>query len=452
MDSDDPQTNDPAATRYGWRVVFVLLLVYVYAFVDRTLLALLIDPVRKSLHLSDTQISLLLGMAFAVFYCLCGLPAGYLADRWDRRRLIGAGSVGWSLMTILCGTAGTAGQLLVGRMGVGIAESVISPTCLSLIRDAVPRQSRALAYSVYGMGAPVGVALSLVGGGFLIHAAEQQRFAGLPLIGALQPWQITLIVTGLFGLPLSLLLFTVREPRRHSGGVDPARGLGVGAALLATARYLGTRRSVYGPLFAFATFAAMINFSALIWLPTALSRHWHLPPAAIGTPLGTITFFSSTAGLAVGGWLMKRLLTHGRSVLPVGATVVLVSGASIAAAFLVPDLTLSYAALVPHLFVTGVSFAVAATVLSEVTPAAMMGQVGAMFLSVQNIIGQSVGPLLVPALSDGLLGGPSALPGALGLTIVGYAVLAVISIVWLERSLGRVRLSADPAVRLAPQG
>ncbi len=187
-----------AAPRH-WLLVGVLLAVYCYAFIDRVILALLVDPIKRDLGASDLHMGLLLGLGFALFYGFCSFPAGYFVDRLNRRAMIGVASVVWALMTIVCGMSTSIEQLFLGRAGIGIAESVIMPAAFSLIRDAVPLRSRGLAFSVYAMAPIIGSTTSLLGGGFLLRAATAGRFADWPVLGGMEPWQCTMIIVGLLG-------------------------------------------------------------------------------------------------------------------------------------------------------------------------------------------------------------------------------------------------------------
>jgi len=151
-----------------WILVFALLLVNTYAFVDRIVLALLVEPIRQDLGASDLQMGILLGLGFALFYAISAIPAGHFADRYNRRMIIGCASVLWAAMTIVCGTATSIEQLFVGRAGVGIAEAVIAPAAFSLIRDGVPPRMRGLAFSLYAMAPLIGGAASLLIGSYVL--------------------------------------------------------------------------------------------------------------------------------------------------------------------------------------------------------------------------------------------------------------------------------------------
>jgi MFS transporter, Spinster family, sphingosine-1-phosphate transporter len=429
------QTSETQGIKTGpsghWRIVVVLMLIYVYAFVDRVILSLLVDPIRASLGVSDLQMSLLFGLAFAGVYCACNIPSGYFADRVNRRMLLAVASVFWSIMTILCGTAHTYAQLFLARAGVGIAEGVVAPTSFSLIRDAVPSRSRALAFSIYGMAPMLGAAASLTGGGLLLHAAVNGVFAGQPLLSSLEPWQCTLVIVGLFGLPISLLLLTFREPPRL--GMSQSQQEGIIKGMVSACRYMTCNWRVYLPLLTFSAFGAMMSFANNAWFPAGLGRYWHLTPQQIGPPLGVMTLAGGIVGLSFGGWIMNRSIERGGTALTYGIFGVTGTALGVAMSFAAPNLHLAYVGMQVCFFFYGVSYAAAATTLSEITPVAMMGRVSAVYLVIQTVTGQTVGPFAVAAVSETLFGRSGNIPIALSITTMSFAAVCVIAALALNR-------------------
>jgi MFS family permease len=156
---------------YSWYVVGILTVAYVFSFIDRQILNLLVGPIRRDLQISDTEMSLLMGFSFAVFYTFFGIPLGRLADTRSRRALITGGIVLWSLMTAACGLARNFVHFLLLRMGVGVGEAALSPSAYSLIADYFPRENRATALSVYSMGIYIGSGLAYLLGGLVVKVA-----------------------------------------------------------------------------------------------------------------------------------------------------------------------------------------------------------------------------------------------------------------------------------------
>ena len=211
-------TDDFPARRYAWYVVAVLALANTSAFIDRQILGLLVGPIRRDLGVSDTEMGVLYGLAFALFYTLLGIPIARAADRGSRRAIIGVGIAVWSVMTVLCGVARTYDQLLLARFGVGIGEAALAAPALSLISDYFSTERRATALSVYSLGIYLGAGLAnLVGGTLLARFGADAAGAMVvwPVLGEMRSWQGVFVIVGLPGLLIAALIGTVREPRRR---------------------------------------------------------------------------------------------------------------------------------------------------------------------------------------------------------------------------------------------
>ena len=199
---------------YAWYVVGVLTLAYIFSFIDRQILNLMVGPIQRDLGIGDTQMSLLMGASFAVFYTLFGIPLGRLADTRSRRAIISVGIALWSVMTVGCGLARTFWQLAFMRMGVGVGEASLSPSAYSLISDYFRPERRSTAMSVYSMGIYIGAGMAFILGGFITLLVSGRESTDIPWIGSVRSWQLIFFVVGLPGLLISLLLLTVREPVR----------------------------------------------------------------------------------------------------------------------------------------------------------------------------------------------------------------------------------------------
>src|SRR4051795_7796613 len=213
----EERTDSPpptGASRYGWYVLLVLVLVYAVNFIDRQILSILAQDIKADLHLDDSQIGFLYGTAFAVFYALFGIPLGRLADSWYRGRLIAIGLGLWSTMTALSAFATSFGMLATARIGVGVGEASASPAAYSMISDHFPKEKRATALSIYSSGLYIGGALSLPLGGLVSSRwkAAWPHAADAPL--GLAGWQAAFLAVGIPGLLLALWVLSLREPRR----------------------------------------------------------------------------------------------------------------------------------------------------------------------------------------------------------------------------------------------
>ncbi|MBF3358944.1 MFS transporter, partial [Pseudomonas aeruginosa] len=202
----------------AWTTVAILMVAYVLSFIDRQILNLLVGPIRRDLAISDTEMSLLMGLSFALFYTLCGIPLGRMADNRSRRGLILFGVLVWSAMTAACGLARSYWQFLTFRVGVGVGEAALSPAAYSLIADSFPRERRATAISVYSMGIYLGSGLAFLLGGLVIKFASAQGDVHLPLFGEVRPWQLIFLILGAAGVLFCLLLLAIREPARRGVG------------------------------------------------------------------------------------------------------------------------------------------------------------------------------------------------------------------------------------------
>lgn len=200
---------------YRWYVVGILSLAYVFSFIDRIIMSLLVEPIRADLGITDTQVSLLSGLAFALFYTFFGIPVALLADRSRRRTLIAAGITFWCFMTAACGLAQNFWQLFAARMGVGAGEATLSPAATSLIGDYFPRHLLGRAVAVYTMGISIGSGIALIMGGKIVAAVTEMGGVTLPIVGELKAWQAAFMLVGLPGLVVAALMFTVKEPQRR---------------------------------------------------------------------------------------------------------------------------------------------------------------------------------------------------------------------------------------------
>ncbi|HJY88605.1 MAG TPA: MFS transporter [Candidatus Acidoferrales bacterium] len=393
------------ARAYAWYVVAVLTIAYMFAFIDRQILNLLVGPIRRDLGISDTKMSLLMGFSFAFFYSVFGIPLGRLADSRSRRTIIAAGMVLWSLLTAGCGLAKSFGQFLLLRMGVGVGEAALSPSAYSLISDYFPKESRATAISVYSMAFYLGSGIAFLLGGLVVGFASAKAGWNLPLVGTVRPWQLIFFVVGLPGAMLALLLYTVREPTRKGARMmNAADGRGKVAQLplgdvLAYMRQNWLTFFCHHVGFAFLAFS---SFGSSAWIPTFFIRRYGWTGPQAGVVYGTIVCIFGTLGIVTGGRMADWLAERGcqDSNMRVGLMAALGWGATGILFPLMPNAFLATTLLIPTVFLMSQPVGVAAAAIQEMVPNNMRGQASALYLFVINLIGLGLGPTAVAMMTD----------------------------------------------------
>ncbi|MET1078326.1 MAG: MFS transporter [Pseudomonas sp.] len=420
----------------------ILMLAYVLSFIDRQILNLLVGPIRRDLVISDTQMSLLMGLSFALFYTLCGIPLGRMADTRSRRGLIAVGILFWSATTAACGLAKVYWQFLVGRIGVGVGEAALSPAAYSLIADSFPPERRATAISVYSMGVYLGSGLAFLVGGLVIKFASAQGDLIIPLIGEVRPWQSIFLLLGAAGVLFSLLLLAVREPQRR--GV----GAGVVVPLADVGRYiLANRRTVLLHNFGFAGLA-FAGYGSAAWVPTFFIRSYGWDAGQVGIVYGSIVAVFGCLGIVFGGRLADRMAKGGRSDanMRVGLYAAIGALPFVVSFPLMNDALWAAVLVAPAVFCLSMPFGVAPAAIQEIMPNTMRGQASAIYLFVITLIGLGVGPTAVALVTDYGFGDDLALRYSL-LIVSSLAVLS--SILLLSRALKPYR---DSVLRLQQWG
>ncbi len=406
---------------YRWYVVGVLIVAYTFSYVDRTILTLLVKPIRETLQISDTQISLLHGLAFALFYTVLGIPIARLADRANRTRIIIVGIVVWSLMTALCGLARSFMQLFLARVGVGVGEAALSPAAYSIMGDYFRGPALARALSFYTSAIYIGAGLALMIGGAVISTVAPMD---LPWIGRLEPWQVVFLFVGLPGVLVAVLLLTVREPERTAlaGGAAAGQGMPLPEVL----RYLRDRAGAYGLLVAAFSVSALMWNGAMAWIPTFFIRQHGWTAAEVGLRFGPVLLVCGTAGVIFGGLLGGWLAARGRP--DANPRVGLVSAALILPAGVIApllgDANASLAVFAVFAFAGSMPYGAAGAALTEITPNQMRAQVIALYFFVQNLAGIGFGPTVVALLTDRVFGDDLAVGQSL---VVVTAVAAPLS-------------------------
>jgi MFS family permease len=432
-----------ARLRAGWFAVAILMVAYAISFVDRQIVNLLVEPLKRDLDIIDSQVGLLQGVGFGIFYTLLGLPLGWLADRTHRVRLIAFGIALWSLMTMACGLAGSFGELFVARMGVGVGEAALVPAAVSLLADIFDPHERALPLSIFTAGVSVGSGLALALGGAVIVYASGGA-ADLPLVGpwlaGLHPWQTTFILVGFIGLPIAASVLLIAEPARRSPpDADPvARPVEQLGGIVA---HLRTHWRLFVPLLLGVGLLYILANADSSWIPSIFIRGFDWKPADVGRVLGIPIMACAMTGTFLAGgvatWLARRAPSAAAlRTMTIGALFFLVPIATVAP--LAPTALLAGIGVVLMFGATALTFGAATTAIVGVTPNRLRGQATAIYLLVGNLFGLGLGPYSVGALLDFVLGNPrrvgealaivavaAGLPGALLLRAVRPTYIAV---------------------------
>ncbi|MES2495846.1 MAG: MFS transporter [Pseudomonadota bacterium] len=413
----------------AWWSVFVFFIVAVISYSDRLVLSLLVDPIRAELHLRDTEVGLIQGLAFALVYSVAGLPFGRLADVFARRGVIIAGVVIWSLCTIACGYASSFTLLFVARIGVGIGEAAFAPAAVSMIADLFPPHRRGLAIGCLLTGQAVGSGLAIVIGGGLLQLAIDGQFAALGQIGQLAPWRMVLVLLGFSGVVPVLLLLTIREPARHR---PP------GSMTLPTLKAVlgGFRRlaPVLLPLYLAVSFISAGDFSIQNWMPTMLSRRFAYSPGEIASTLGVASLLIGGLGTIAGGLLSDWQTGRGGNVRRLAVAILAVAlGGAGAAQWLTQSGGQAIGLFALWIFMSSISGTIGITVLQNIVPNEMRG-VGTALVSFCNVLmGLAVGTALTGMLTDHVFGDPRAVGQSMSIVALTASAVALY-LLYLARS------------------
>jgi MFS family permease len=413
---------------YAWTVVAILIATAVLSYTDRQVLSLLVDPIRSDMGISDTQISLLLGTAFAVIYGIAGIPLGFLADRISRRNLIFTGVSVWSLGTIACGFSHNFGEIFASRIVVGLGEAALSPAAISLISDYFPPSRRGTAVGFFLSGIAMGSGAAILIGGGVLHAIELGALAATPL-ATYAPWRMVLLVIGGPGLLWAMAILLIREPVRHT----TEGATSVGAADGSTWRATPWARVV--PIYIVLAAASFVDNAVGAWAPTLLIRDFGKDPAQIGVELGLLLTVGFGGGVLIGGALADRAGARGGW--PRKLRVCLYSGLLILPVSQLmnsPIFSFVLAGVPLYFALSGIVTAVGFSAILDVVPNRSRGLAMSMSFFLNVALGAGLGPTAVAVAGAHVfaakagLGPPIVLTVAAGYLIALAAVCAALSI------------------------
>jgi MFS family permease len=377
----------------------LLMITAIVSLLDRQILTLLVQPIKADLGVSDTQVSLLQGFAFALFYTFMGIPLGLLVDRVNRRNLIVFGVLVWSAMTIACGLSRGFWTLFLARVGVGIGEAVLHPAAYSLMSDYFAPASRGRAFSLFSAAGTLGIALSWVFGGAVLSWLGNVGSMVLPALGQLPTWKIVFLTAGVPGLVLIPLLLTLREPtRRERAGLSGTRGL------TAMRAFLKQNRRAVGLVLIVNALIALAGYGVIAWMAASFVRVYGVKLGTAGLLCGLIMGAAALIGAPIGGYFADRFTAQGRiggkMLIPVFSGVL--GAAAFSAWWLVNDL---YVAVVLGIVAFSIQVATTSTAgaaLTDLVPNELRGQLSAVFLLVTGVAGIGLGPTSIALVTDHL--------------------------------------------------
>lgn len=390
------------APREAWYAVTVLMVAYLFSYVDRQILSMLVGPIKADLGLTDTQVSLLHGLAFAICYTLLGVwPVGKWADTGNRRNVIAAGVFLWSMMTALCGRAGSYAGLFLARVGVGVGEAALTPSAYSMIADYFPPEKRGRALGLFAAGVYFGIGAAIMITGLVVQMVSATPSVQVPLLGEVRSWQVPFLVLGPPGILVALWLLTVREPARRElpGIAEPA------AAFRDVLRFMATHACFFTALTLGVALLTLLFNAVAFWLPAHMSRVHGMQPMQIAFSYGPLMFVAGALGIVAGGIVADRLRARGvrDAELRVGAWSALALCPLAIATFQVSSAELMLVLLGPALLMSSFPFGAASAAIQLVTPNRLRARASALYLMVINLTGIGFGATAASLVSDYVL-------------------------------------------------
>ena len=440
---------DRKAAIAAWGVVGIFLLLYIFSYIDRSIITMMIKPLERDLHLSDFQLSLLMGPAFAAFYVICGLPMGYLVDRFSRRWLTAIGVFIWGTATVACGMAGSYAQLFAGRLGVGVGESALTPAAHAMIAERFPPKRLATAFSVYTLGVVIGGGIATIVGGAIVHMVTDIDRVALPLFGEVRAWQLIFLAVGMPTILLSPLIFLVKEKSLTERHAFNATGSQTGVTL----RQLLSKHWLLflGLPFAFGCTNILANAWGG-WSPAMMMREYGWNAAQVGMAWGVQHMIAGGIGQIGGALIVDWLYARGMKDAHVKYQMF---GLFLSAPCLI------WAAFSGNpwafLVLTGVFYTVtfpfvgyAAAALQIFAPSHLRGQVSAIFLAIVTLVGTGLGATMTGLITDQVFHDKAKV--GMSLAVVTAVVAPVIfAVMWLvARKMRAMHAERDAEIADTP--
>lgn len=434
VSADRPWSGGVSSAR-AWGSLGLLSLLYIISFIDRLILALLIEPVKADLGVTDVQIGLLIGTSFAVVYSIAGLPIARLADVGNRRMLILIGAAAWGASTTGAAFATSFSQLVLLRVGVALGEAALTPAAMSLISDMFPPSKKAAPLSLYVMVGVCGGSGAMIVGAAVLQLVAHIG-ADLPIIGGMSTWRLTLFMVGLPALALACFtpLVLPRLPR--------LRAAGQGTSIADVVAYYRANVPTYVGYYVVTACVSSVNFSILTWYPTHLIRTYGMAPTDAGYLFGIFGVVTSLIGGLLVPFAARRLAASGRydGAMTIALVAAVVSTPLIILALLASTPALSIAIMVlPLIIQMGLGILLASTA-PLLAPGAICGQVVAIYYLVLTLVGLGAGPPVVAAVSKAMFAG--SISQSLAAMVFVFAPIEIAAILLTRRAFAATHRTA----------
>lgn len=424
----------------AWLTVVVLFLLYILSLVDRYVIALLVEPIKADLGISDFQLSLLQGLAFAVFYAICAIPVGLALDRFDRRKVLFGCIFLWSLGAAGCGLATGFATMAIGRALIGAGESGFTTGAYSIVGDSFPPERVSFAMSIFVMGGVMGAGIVFLLGGPLVGAVLNGALSGWPLLAGFAPWQQAFLITGIPGLLMAFLVFLFPEPQRRRAAPAPEANGGYGEALA----FILANGRAFSAIILGTGLVYTVTIAMQLWSPAYFIRVHGWTPAQIGVTMGLAQMLPAFS-LPLHGWIADRFFARGRTDAHlVWCLITMIVAAPFAFfAYLVanPWVTVVLFGIYMSLILSTSSLGPAAA--QVVTPPELRGRVSAIFVLVTGLIGMVVGNSAVGFATDYIFGDPKQV--GVSLAALAVVMFSLVAVLFIRGRAGMRAMIAAPA-------
>lgn len=437
--AQSPDSRYPGAGR-AWYIAFCLFAATVLAYIDRGIIALLIPDIKQAFGLTDTSISLIQGIAFSIPLSIAAVPAGHWVDRFNRRNMVAAGIIVWSLMTIGCGLAGTVTQLFLARAGVGAGEALLIPAAYSIVADCFAPDRRGRPMAVLVAGASMGGALSSFLAGVILKLLDGRKAVDVALLGSLEVWRFVFVLFGLCGVAFAALVLTFREPVRHGMGELTTQKRAEGQKFLGFAR---RHPALFSLMYLLVACNVLIATALNSWVMVALIRVYHVPSGDAGMIIGGVKVAANVSGAILGGFvgdaLIARRLPFGRLAAWFLSLPMIAAGGL--CMYLAPASTYFLAGFIIAGIFTAIQTSVTYPMIYDVVPASTRGQSVGYCMVFSNIIGTGLGTTILASITDYVFRDDGKVALSMGVLTIGFSLIGLVLLVALCRPYERLRLS-----------